>query len=119
MRDFRKIKAWEKAHARTLKVYAETDRFPARERFALTSQLRRAAASIPTNIAEGAGRNGDAEFAGYLSIALGSASETEYLILLSRDIGYLSAESYAALLEQSQEVKRMLTIFIGKLKADR
>ncbi|MDK9719863.1 MAG: four helix bundle protein [Rhodospirillales bacterium] len=119
MRDFRKIKAWQKAHDLTLAVYSASKAFPPDERFSLTSQLRRAAASIPTNIAEGAGRDGDAELARFLVIAFGSANETEYLMLLAKDLGYLQSDEYEPLTKLTQEVKRMLTPFINKLKADR
>lgn len=119
MRDFRKIKAWQKAHELVLAIYTSSKGFPAEERFALTNQLRRAAASIPTNIAEGAGRDGDAELARFLVIAFGSANETEYLLLLAKDLEYLQNAEYERLTNLTQEVKRMLTPFINKLKADR
>jgi four helix bundle protein len=83
--------------------------------YGLTSQIRRAAASIGANIAEGAGKNSRPEFARFLQIAMGSASELEYHILLSRDLGYLAAESGQLLSEQVVETKRMLTGFIQYL----
>lgn len=112
MRDFRNLKVWEKGHRLVLEVYALTREFPAEERYELTRQLRRAAGSIPTNIAEGCGRSGDPEFRHFLSIAMGSASETEYLLILSTDLGYLSPAAQAPLLHQVQEIKRMLTPLI-------
>lgn len=119
MQDFRDIKAWHKAHELALQVYSLTENFPKEERYGLTSQIRRAAASIPTNIAEGCGRNTDADFARFLQIALGSASEVEYLLLLSRDLKLLRSKEYQDLHGNVVEVKRMLTAFVKKLKADR
>jgi four helix bundle protein len=100
----------------TLDVYTQTRGFPADERFALTSQLRRAASSIPFNIAEGTAR-GDAECRQFLRISLGSAAELEYGVLLSRDLGYLSDAQYEALDSQIGPVKRMLVAFIRRLDA--
>lgn len=88
MRDFRQLKVWAKAHSLTLAVYRATAAFPREEQYGLTSQLRRAAASIPTNLAEGCGRYGDAELARFVGIAAGSASEVEYLLMLARDLKY-------------------------------
>lgn len=118
MNDFRKLKSWEKAHALTLQVYRATRRFPREETYSLVLQLRRAASSIPANIAEGYGRGGDAEFARYLKIAAGSACELEYHLLLARDLGYLPTRDYQGIEEKIVEVKRMLSSFIMKLKAD-
>ncbi len=94
MKDFKSLKAWGKAHELTLRIYNATKSFPKDELFGLTSQLRRAGASIPANIAEGCGRNGDAELARFLSIAAGSASEVEYHLLLAHDLNYLSHAEY-------------------------
>jgi four helix bundle protein len=116
MKDFRSIKVWEKSHHLTLEIYRVTRSFPADEVYHLTSQLRRAAASIPTNIAEGAGSNSDAGFARYLQIAMGSASELEYLLLLSHDLAYLDPTSYPSLSEQAVEIKKMLTAFLSTLR---
>ena len=93
MKDFKSLKAWGKAHDLTLRVYSATKTFPKDELFGLTSQLRRACASIPANIAEGCGRSGDAELARFLTIAAGSASEVEYHLLLAHDLNYLSHAS--------------------------
>ncbi len=116
-RDFRKVKAWERAHALTLKIYGATARFPDRERFGLVSQMRRAAASIPTNIAEGCGRETQSELNRFLQIAAGSASEIEYQFLLSRGLKFLSAECYAALSSEVVEIRRMILAYSKKLKA--
>lgn len=99
MRDFRDIKAWHKAHALVLAVYEATARLPSEERYGLTSQRRRAATSIPANIAEGCGRNGDAELRRFLLIAIGSASELEYFLLLARDLRFIRESDYAPLRE--------------------
>ena len=101
-----------------LSIYKMTLPFPQEEIYGLVSQLRRAASPIPANIAEGCGCNGNREFARFLGIALRSASETEYHLLLSRDLGYLEVETYGGLNNQVTEVKRMLTGFIQKLNAD-
>ena len=116
MRDFKKIQVWQKAHALTLKIYKATAEFPNDERFGLISQLRRAMASVPTNIAEGAGRETQTDFARFIHIATGSASEVEYLLLLSHELGYLSQEEYSQLEKDSVEVKRMLYGFGKALK---
>lgn len=91
MRDFRELKVWEKAHCLTLAVYRATTAFPRDEVYGLTSQIRRSCASIPANIAEGCGREGDAELARFLQIAMGSASELEYHLLLTRDLDFLNS----------------------------
>ena len=119
MRNFRTLKVWTKAHQLVLEVYKRTPDFPAEERYGLTSQLRRAAASIPTNIAEGCGRPGDGELGRFLGIAAGSASEVEYLLLLTRDLSYLAPAEFAKLEASVIEVCKMLAAFIGKLVADR
>lgn len=118
MQDFRNLKVWEKAHALTLSVYRETKNFPSDERFGLTSQLRRSCASVPANLAEGCARAGDVEFARFVNIAMGSASETDYHLLLSRDLEYLDAVTYHQLFDQISEVKRMLNSFERSLRAN-
>ncbi|GBF07450.1 hypothetical protein DAERI_140111 [Deinococcus aerius] len=115
MRDFRNFSVWRKAHALTLRVYAVSGGFPLDERYGLTSQIRRAVASVPTNIAEGCGRGSWSDMRRFLLIAFGSASETEYLILLTRDLGYLGQEQSGELLQAVQEVKRMLGGLVAKI----
>jgi four helix bundle protein len=115
MRDFKTLTVWQKAHQLTLQVYKVTMTFPKDEIYGLTSQTRRAASSIPANIAEGCGRNGDAELRRFLTISMGSASELEYHALLAHDLGYLTNEAYKQLDCDITEVKRMLTGFIQKL----
>ena len=118
MRDFRQLKVWEKAHTLCLAIYKATATFPQQELFGLTSQLRRAAVSIPANIAEGCGRSGEPELARFLSIALGSASELEYHIILSTDLRYFNKSASQPLFKQVTEAKRMLTSLIQKLTAE-
>jgi four helix bundle protein len=116
MKDFRDLKVWHKAHQLTLEVYAATGSFPKEERYGLTSQIRRASASIPANIAEGCGRGGDAELARFLQIAMGSASELEYHVLLAHDLELLPSTDYEKLENQTLEVKRMLAPLINRLR---
>ena len=118
MQDFRELKVWTKAHALTLAIYRATERFPAAERYGLTSQMRRAAASVAANIAEGCVKSTDADFARFLRISLGSASELEYFILLARDLTLLKDDLPDRLTADTQEVKRMLTALIARLRAD-
>jgi four helix bundle protein len=119
VKDFRDLQVWRKAHQLTLTVYRLTATFPRAERYGLMTQLRRSSSSIAANLAEGCGRNGDAELARFCSIALGSASELEYHLLLARDLNLLDATDYTALTNQTTEVKRMLTGLQQKLNADR
>ena len=103
----------------TLAVYRVTAPFPREELYGLTSQLRRASASVAANLAEGCGRSGDAEFARFCSIAMGSASEVEYHLLLARDLKLLKPAEYQELAPRATELKRMLTALLQKLTADR
>lgn len=119
MRDFRELKVWQRAHLLTLAIYQITASFPREERFGLTSQLRRACSSIPANLAEGSGRSSDAEFARFCSMAMGSASELEYHLLLAHDLKLIQSADYERLAELTTQVKRMLTGFLQKLTADR
>ena len=117
MKDFRTLKVWEKAHTLTLAIYKATEKFPKHELYALTNQIQRAAVSVPTNIAEGCGKDSDAELKRYFVIAMGSSSELEYLLLLARDLKYLPEDSHQILNSDLIEVRRMLNAFIQKLKA--
>ena len=105
MRDFKKYEIWQLSHAFTLKIYSNTSLFPKDEMYGITSQIRTASSSIPTNISEGCGRNSDKEFNQYLNIALGSASETEYLIILSRDLNYIDTETFEILEKEINTIK--------------
>ncbi|MHB1687431.1 MAG: four helix bundle protein [Ignavibacteriaceae bacterium] len=119
MKDFRNLEVWGKSHLLTLDIYKTTQSFPKDEIFGLTSQIRRASVSIPSNIAEGCGRGSDAELGRFSQIAMGSASELEYQILLANDLKYLKNDIYNELSYKIIEVKKMLASFINKLKADR
>lgn len=116
MRDFKSLQVWQKAHQLTLAVYAESMAFPKEEQYGLTSQMRRCAVSIPSNIAEGCGRDGDVELARFLQIAMGSASELEYQLLLARDLDYIGADTHMVLEQALVEVKRMLNSFIQRVR---
>jgi four helix bundle protein len=118
MQNFRDLKVWQKGHAIVLAIYATTQNFPSTERFGLTSQMRRAAASIPANIAEGCVRSTDRDFANFLHTAMGSASELEYFVLLARDLGLLDHTVHDKLTAELEEIKRMLTALIARLRAD-
>jgi len=117
MQDFRELKVWQRAHELALEVYQITASFPRHEMFGLTSQMRRSCSSIAANLAEGCGRNGDAEFARYCSIAMGSASETEYHLLLARDLKMIKPADYEDLSKRIIELKRMLTGLNQKVRA--
>jgi four helix bundle protein len=119
MKDFRKQKVWQKSHQLTLNIYKVTADFPRGELYGLTNQLRRSGASIPANIAEGCGRQSDADFSRFLQMAMGSASELEYHLLLSHDLEILNDSDFEKLSKETVEVKQMLTSFIKKLKTDR
>ncbi len=108
MQRFNDLKVWQRGHALVLEVYRLTASFPDGERFGLISQLRRAAVSVPTNIAEGAKRQRSQDYARFLNIAEGSLSEVEYLLLLSRDLSFLTAEAHKALQAEIEEIARML-----------
>lgn len=119
MKDFRQLKVWEKSHLLSLAIYKATKDFPKEELYALTSQMRRASMSIPTNIAEGCGRNTDTDFARFLQMAMGSASETEYELILARNLEFLSKDKYEKLHNDVEEVKRILASLLKTLRADR
>ena len=115
MRNFRELTVWQKAHELVIEVYRESSRFPIDERFGLTTQIRKAAVSIASNIAEGCGRGSDRDFSRFLSMAAGSASEVEYQLLLACNLGYLSNENHNRLNDNVNEVKRILNSFIQSL----
>ncbi len=115
MQDFRNLKVWQKAHALTLAIYQLTARFPPDERFGLTIQLRRTAASLPIRVAEGCGKTTDAEFWKSLSLALADGYQLEYQLLLARDLGYVSEEDYARFSAETVEIKRMLAGLLHSL----
>ncbi|NMF61118.1 four helix bundle protein [Pseudanabaena yagii] len=117
MKDFKELKVWQRSHQITLKIYKITSNFPKEELYGLVSQMRRSSSSIPTNIAEGCGRGSDADFARFLQIAMGSASELEYQLLLSVDLGFINQEAYQAINPELIETKRMLNSLLQKLRS--
>lgn len=117
MQNFRDFLVWEKAHDAVLDVYRLTNSFPSDERFGIISQIRRAAASVATNIAEGCGRSTDGDFKRFLDISAGSSSEVEYLTLLSKDLGFLSAPDWERLTGKIVEVRKMLASLINTVAA--
>jgi four helix bundle protein len=119
VKDFRRLKVWERAHALILEIYKATAKFPREEMFGITSQMRRSSASAAANIAEGCGRTGNGEFHRFLNAAAGSAMELEYFLLLSRDLSFLSNEPYESLSKQVLEVQRMLASLIRRVDVAR
>jgi four helix bundle protein len=116
MKDYRALEVWRLGHTLTLKIYQATKAFPKEELFGLTGQMRRAAYSIPSNIAEGCGRDGDAELKRFLNIALGSACELDYFVFLATELGYLEPEAAAPLAQNCLRQRRQLGAFVKKLK---
>jgi four helix bundle protein len=117
VQNFKDLKVWQKAHRMVLSIYQQTVGFPAQEKFGLTNQIRRAAVSIPANIAEGSVRSSDADFARFLHIALGSASEVDYYLVLARDLKFWKDGTYQTLDADLQEIKRMLAALIARVKS--
>lgn len=117
MRDFHKLIIWQRSHQLTLAVYRISKSFPKEEIFGLTSQMRRAVSSIPTNIAEGCGRASNKDFAHFLQIAIGSATEVEYQLLLAHDINYINDDDYQALTEETVVVRKMIIKYQSELKS--
>ena len=116
MEDFKKLKVWSKAHELTLAIYNRTRTFPNYEMYGLISQIRRAAASIGANIAEGCGRRSDPEMKRFIQIARGSASELEYHLLLARDLHLLNPVEFNELEAKVLEIQRMLTALSQRMQ---
>jgi four helix bundle protein len=116
MRDFRDLVVWQKSHKLTLSLYRATEAFPRSEVYGLTSQIRRASASIPTNLAEGCGRWGDGDMGRFIQIAMGSASELSYLSILAEDLGYFERANFQELSADLNEIRRMLTAFYKRVR---
>ena len=119
MKEFRRLTVWEKAHHLTLAVYSATAGFPSEEVYGLRSQMRRCSASVPANIAEGCGRTGNGEFHRFLNMAAGSLFELEYFVLLSRDLEFISPQTFEALTNDAREVQRMLASLLRKVETSR
>lgn len=117
MRDFHKLIIWQRSHQLTLAVYRISKSFPREEIFGLTFQMRRAVSSIPTNIAEGCGRASNKDFAHFLQIAIGSATEVEYQLLLAHDINYINDDDYQALTDETVVVRKMIIKYQSELKS--
>jgi four helix bundle protein len=115
MRKYHSLEIWKRSHQFTLDVYGLTRSFPKEELFVLTSQLRRSASSVPTNIAEGCGRKSNTELSRFLQIALGSAAESEYQILLAKDLHYINDASFKKMNSEITEIKKMINAFIQHL----
>ena len=118
MQDFKNLVVWKRSHALTLELYRVTTSFSANEQFGLTSQIRRASASIPANIAEGSGRVGKPELARFLSIASGSASELEYHLILARDLNFIDNDTHTKLSDELIQIKRMIGSLITRLRSN-
>ena len=115
MQNYKNLLVWQKGHLLTLEVYNITKAFPSHEMYGLTSQLRRASTSIPTNLSEGTGKLTDLDFRRYVSIAFGSSNEVEYLIYLAYNLEYMTEAEFEKLDTLSKEVKKMLSGLIDKL----
>jgi four helix bundle protein len=116
MQNFKDLLLWQEAHQLVLNIYKISEQFPKTEVFGITSQLRRAAVSMPCNIAEGCGRYTSKDFANFLQIALGSTNETDYLTLLAKDLNYLPELEYIAVQEQLNKVRAMNIKLIEKVR---
>jgi four helix bundle protein len=119
LRTFRELKVWQKSYALCLAVYQLTSRFPNDERFGLSSQMRRAAVSIPSNIAEGYVRNSPRDYLRFLAISSGSLAELETHVMLCRDLNYGDKEARRGVADNAAEVRRMLDALIRSLRAKR
>jgi four helix bundle protein len=115
MRNFHDLSIWLKSHLLTLKIYSTTKSFPKEETFGLISQMRRSASSIPTNIAEGCGRNSNPDFKRFLVMAAGSSSELEYQLFLSKDLKFLSDSKFKELENETIEIRKMIHSFIKNI----
>jgi len=118
LQDFKKLLIWQKSHLLALSIYKATETFPDSERYGLISQIRRCCVSIPSNIAEECGRDGNSEFNRFLHISLGSTAELEYQLLLASDLKMLNEDEYKQLENQVHEVRKMLVSFIRKLNEE-
>jgi four helix bundle protein len=118
MRNYRDLQIWTKAHNLTLELYKLSRQFPKEEVYGLTSQLRRAASSIGANLAEGCGRQSNPKFARFVRISMGSASELDYHLLLSRDLGFLENDTYQRTSKSLTEVRKMLASLLSTVETE-
>lgn len=118
MRDYKKYDIWKLSHQLSLEIYKLTEAYPKEEIFGLTSQIRRASTSVSLNIVEGCGRGSDEDFKRLLRIASGSAFETEYILLLSKDLGYISEKTFLEIAPKAEELKMKISKLILKLEED-
>ena len=116
MQRFTELRVWQRSHQLVLAVYRVSKSFPADERYGLLSQLRRAVLSVPTNIAEGSKRQGRSDYARFLNISEGSLAETEYLLMVGRDLGYVKPEQAGPLLEEVRVIAGMLHSLRSKVE---
>jgi four helix bundle protein len=116
MRNYRDLQVWGKAHNLTLELYRISRQFPQEETYGVTSQLRRAAVSIGANLAEGCGRRTSTELARFVRIAMGSASELDYHLLLCRDLGFIIGDDFTSSAAKLTEVRKMLTSFLQSVE---
>ncbi len=116
MRNFEDLEVWQMAHALTVELYRLTEKFPRSEIFGLTSQIRRASGSIGANLAEGCGRWGEVELARYVQIAMGSASELHNHLRLAKDLGFVTAATYEAVVGELISIRKMLTALLQTLR---
>lgn len=116
MKNFRDIKVWQKAHKLTLNVYKMSNSLPNEEKYGIANKIRRAMVSVPTNIAEGCGRNSDRDFVRFLTITFGSANEVEYLLVLCKDLNFIDLNIFKRLHEDIVEVKKMLSSLINAIR---
>lgn len=116
MRDYKKINAWERSHRFFLGIYELTEQFPSDEKFGIISQLRRAALSIPTNIAEGCGRSTERELVRFMDIASGSASEVDYLLYLAMELNYIDQDQYDTASNELTEIRKMISGYIKTVR---
>lgn len=116
MQDYKKLKVWEKSHQFVLEIFNLAKQIPKEETFGFTSQLKRAATSIPANIAEGCGKNTAKDFTNFLNISLGSANESEYYLILAKDLKYINGEDFEQLMLNINQIKGMLINLIQTVR---
>jgi len=114
---FTKLTIWQRTHSLAIKIYQITKAFPNTELYGVTSQLRRAVTSIPANIVEGHSRKGTKEFINFLSQARSSLAETQYFLILSRDLNYIKSENFEPLAKETEEIGKMINSFINSLRS--